>query len=460
MAEKAKKQEKLPVWFTPAWSTRAAAVGVNTVLVSYITYYCTDMLGMSAALIGMLLLVSKLFDGVSDLIIGFIIDKTNTRWGKARPYEICIIFVWLLTILLFSVPDMGETAQAVYVFIMYTLVNAIFLTCLNGSEVVYLSRAVREETNRTKVLSGSGAIVIIFTMGLSILMPQLMAGIGTTKAGWKLMVTAIAIPMALIGILRFIFIKEVVVSETSEKNKLNSKVQKISLKQSIRAIVRNKYIFFIAGALLIVNIVNNMGTATTYYFKYILGDIGLQSSVALTAILVPIVMIVYPLFGQKFGNTKMLRVGAFLGVIGLLIRSVGGTNMITILLGTSLYQIGFIPVGMLIGVYVIECMDYGEWKTGIRIEGSLSSITSFATKLGSALASFLTGLITGMAGYDGSLAVQPDSALSAIVATYNYLPLVLYVIVFILAMLYNMDKKKPQIQADLAARRAEKQKGI
>lgn len=456
MTEQTKKHEKLPLWFTPVWSTGTVAVSVNMVFISYITYYCTDMLGMSAVLIGTLLLISKLFDGVTDLIVGFIIDKTNTRWGKARPYEICIVFIWLLTVLLFSVPDAGKTVQAAYVFIMYTLSNAVCMTCLNGSGIVYLSRSVREEENRTKVLSGSGAIVMIFTMGISILMPQLMTSIGTTKAGWRVIAAMIAIPMAIIGMLRFIFIKEVVVDEEPQKIKNHSEDQKTSFKQMLLAIVRNKYIFLVAGALLIINIVNNMGAATTYYFKYIIGDIGLQSFVSLTTMLVPLALIIYPVIVKRIGNTNMFRLGSLLGVIGLLIRSVGGANMVTILIGTALFQIGFIPIGMMVGIYVLECMDYGEWKNGYRIEAPLNSVTSFATKLGSALASSLTGIIMGLAGYDGSLAVQSDLSIAAIIGTYNYLPLALYVIVFILSIFYDMDKKKPQIQADLEARRGKR----
>lgn len=451
MSEETKKREKLPWWFAPAWSTRATSLGLNVVLIGYLTYYCTDMLGMSAGLVGTLLLLSKLCDGVSDLIVGFIIDKTHTRWGKARPYEISIIFVWLFTVLAFSVPDMGEMAQTVYVFIMYTLINAVFATCLNGSDAVYLARSVREEENRVKVLSINGIIMMVFIMLFSVLMPQMIVGIGTTKAGWQQMVIMLAIPLAIIGMLRFIFIKEVNVDEVYDQDK---ETQKISFKESLHAIAGNKYIFIVAAALLIVNILNNMGAATTYYFKYIVGDIGLQSLVSLAGLITPVILIFYPLFTKKLGNTKVLQGGALIGVIGLTVRSIGGTNLITIIIGSVCSSLAFVPIGMMVNVYLIECMDYGEWKNGTRIEGALASITSFASKVGSALASSLTGLIMGLAGYDGSLAVQSDSALASIVATYNYLPLVLYIVVFVLTLFYNMDKIKPQIQADLAAKRA------
>lgn len=446
------ENEKLPFWFAPAWSTRATSLALNVVLMGYLTYYCTDMLGMSATLVGMLLLASKLFDGFTDLVVGFIIDKTNTRFGKARPYEICIVLVWVFTVLIFSVPDMGANMQAVYVFVMYTLINSVCATFLNGTDAVYMARAIRKNENQVKVLSVNGMIVMAAAIVFSIIMPQLVAGVGATKEGWTTIALMFAVPLGLIGMLRFVLIKEVVAEEKTEQTG-EEKQAKLSMRESLKAICGNKYIFIVAGALLIVNIINNLGTATTYYFKYIVGDIGLQSITAITSLVTPLLLIFYPFLTKKFGNTKLLQGGALLGIIGLAIRTIGGTNIITIIVGGLFMGIGVMPISMMINVYLIECMDFGEWKTGKRIEGSLASITSFASKVGSGLASALTGIVMGLAGYDGNLAVQSDMANVSIVAIYNYLPLVLFVVMFGLTMMYNLDKKMPQIREELAQRR-------
>lgn len=81
-----------------------------------ITYYCTNSLGLSPGIVGTLLLVSKLFDGFTDLIAGLIIDKTKTKYGKARPYELCILGVWICTVLLFSTPNFGRAGKIIWVF--------------------------------------------------------------------------------------------------------------------------------------------------------------------------------------------------------------------------------------------------------------------------------------------------------------------------------------------------------
>ena len=102
-----------------AWCARGVALAVNTILLMQITYFGTDFVGLSPALIGTLLLVSKFSDGFTDLFAGFIIDKTKSKLGKARPYELFLIPVWLFTVLLFSVPNFGTTGKAIYIYSAY-----------------------------------------------------------------------------------------------------------------------------------------------------------------------------------------------------------------------------------------------------------------------------------------------------------------------------------------------------
>lgn len=450
------KKNKLPFWVAPAWASRAVSLAINVVIIAQISFYCTDMLGMDPILVGNLLLISKLFDGVTDLIVGFIIDKTNTRFGKARPYEIFIVFTWLFTILMFSVPEMGEMAQAVFVFIMYTLVNSVCATFLNGADAVYLGRAVPDTNDQVKVMSVNGIIVMLGSIIVSVIFPQLMAGIGAEKSGWPVMIGMIAIPAAIIGMLRFFFVKEVLKDgEEESKGEKTESVQKISLKESLQKLLKNKYIFIVGCAMLLSTFISTLGTTSgTYYFKYIMGDVGLMSIVSLVALVTPFFLVFYPLLSKKLGNTNMFRAGAVLAIAGFAIRTIGGANMGTIILGSLLGSLGAMPLSLMINVYLIECMDYGEWQTGTRIEGMITSISSFAGKVGTAVASSVVGLIMGMAGYDGTLAVQSAAANNAIVGVYNILPLILSVALFVLSMMYNLGNKMPQIREELTSKRS------
>lgn len=448
------ENEVLPKYFKLAWTSRGLSLALNVILIMQLTYYCTDMLGMKATLVGTLLLASKLFDGVTDLVVGFVIDKTNTRFGKARPYEICIVFVWLLTILMFTTPNFGTTGKAVFIFIMYTLINSICATFLNGGDAVYLARSVRSEKNRVSVMSFNGGIIMLFSIGFSMLLPQLIAGIGSTKIGWTVIAATIGIPMAIIGMLRFAFVKEVVHTEPAKTGEAE---QTVPLKTGLSCIMKNKYIWILAGMTFVVQLAMNIGSAvSTYYFKYIMGNIGLATLVSMSSMITPLVMIVFPVLTRKFGTVTILKIGAVLGVIGYGIRIIGGTNLATLTVGSLIGGVAVLPVTMMISIYLIDTMDYGEWKTGTRVEGMLGSVNSFCSKLGSGIASALVGLIMGLAGYDGSLAVQSASANTSIIALFNYVPMILMIVLLLLAIAYKLDKELPQIKADLEAKRQAK----
>lgn len=449
-------REKMPLWYSLAWSTRGISAGLNVVLIAYVTFYCTDILGLNAGIVGTLLLVSKIIDAFTDLGMGYLVDKTHTRFGKARPYEIFIIFEWIFTVLMFNVPDGSKTFQYGWVLIMYVMINAVCVTALQGVDSVYMARTFTTDNNRIKAMTVNGVVVMFACIIFNIAAPQAINTIGTTKSGWFTIALTMAVPLALIGILRFILCKEVVTDEPAEK-KAEAKTgeDKLSMKEMMGAVLKNKYVFIVVGMMLITFIVNNMNNATTYYFKYIVGDIGLQSVAAMTSMVTPLVLMLFPLLSRKLGTTKILQACAVLGIVGMLIRTVGGANMSTIVAGTLLFGLGTMPISMMINTYLIDCMDYGEWKTGVRVEGLIASIANFASKVGQGIASGLIGIVMGMAGYDGTLAVQSDSATTAIVVLYNWFPLVLFVIMFVLAMMYKMDKIRPQMKEDLKKRHGE-----
>ena len=146
--------------FGTAWRglQGGASIALNVVLVAYITFYCTDILGLKAGVIGTLLLTSKVIDAFTDLGVGYLIDRTHTRFGKARPYEIFIVFDWIFTILLFNVPDGSQIFQYAWVFIMYVLINAICRTALGGVDSVYMARTFTTAKNQINAMTVNGII--------------------------------------------------------------------------------------------------------------------------------------------------------------------------------------------------------------------------------------------------------------------------------------------------------------
>lgn len=434
--------------YVPAWCSRGISLAVNTVLLMQITYYATESVGLSAGLIGTLLLVSKLFDGVTDLVAGFLIDRTHTRWGKARPYELFLIPTWVLTVILFSTPDMGKTAQAIYIFVLYVLINAICVTCLSASEAVYLARSTEDEGLRAKALSFNGILCMVVPAMVGIVLPIMLATWGTQPGGWRKISLVLGIPFLIIGMCRFLFIKEIDVEEAT------TKVENITFKESMSCLAQNKYIFILAAAMLLCQTATNISASVqTYYFTYIVGDLAIMSVLGMLGLVAPFILILFPIALRKIGGMNFVKIGLVIAAAGSVIKFFAGASMSMLIVGGLFAGVGTTILMMIGSVFVIQCMDYGEWKTGKRVEGVLNCVAGFASKVGTGVASGLVGLIMGAAGYVGGAAEQTASAKTSIVLCYSLIPALLCVVMLVLLHFYDLEKKTGQIQADLAERR-------
>ncbi|MDF2674462.1 MAG: hypothetical protein K0R09_2730 [Clostridiales bacterium] len=447
---------KVPRGYIPAWTTRTVALAINFVLMMQITYYGTEVAGLSAGLIGTVLLVSKIFDGVTDLAVGFIIDRTRTRFGKARPYELFIVPLWIFTIMLFSTPNWGTAGKAAYIFTLYSLINGVCATFLNGSEAVYMGRSLKGDVQRAKVLSISGLATMILSAASSIALPILMNSWGVQPGGWTKIALVFGVPLMIIGLGRMYFIKEIDVEQASS-NVSNVSNEKISLKEAIKALAHNKYVFILGGAVLLANLVTNMsGVVGTYYFTYIVGDLSMLSIVGMVGLIAPVILLLFPLAMRTIGAMNFVRIGLVGAVIGNVIKFFAGANVGLVVVGQLLSGIGSSTVTMMIGIFIMQCMDFGEWKTGKRVEGTLNSVTSFASKVGSGLASASIGIIMGLAGYVGKAEVQSASANTAIIWTFSLIPAILCAAMLIILHFYDLDKKMSQIHEEIKARKASK----
>lgn len=435
------ENEKLPGWLKWVWSGRGISFSLNFLLMAQITYYCTDLLGLNAAVVGVLLLASKAFDAVTDLIAGYIIDRTYTRWGKARPFDIFMVLAWVCVVLLFSTPEFGTTGKIIYVFCLYTIANSVCCTLGSCGDGIYMKRAIRSEKNWTSITAFQGAMIMIFSLIVGIMMPTLIATIGTTKSGWTLIALIFAVPLAIIGSLRMIFVKEVAVAPQQEESEQS--VPKTSFKETVSALFKNRLIF-ILGVMIVVYQATSVANPNTYYFKWIFGDIALGSLLGLAGFITPILLIFVPAITRKIGTEKFLVAGMIANLIGCLIRMIFAKNILMLMLAAALTLAGTLPVSSLLTVYVLECMEYGRKKSGVCIDGVTGAFQLFATKVGSSLGSAMLGILMGMSGYisDPAATSQPDSAIQMIHFLFAILPVILAVLTFILALMYKRERNK------------------
>jgi len=435
------------------WQSSAVSVALNTLLLGYITYYCTDVLQLSAALVGTLLLVSKVVDAVTDLVAGVIIDRTETRWGKGRPYEIFMLFLWLATWALYSTPAAFSTAaKCVWIFCMYSFVNAICKTFLNGNNCVYLVRAFKTRTQQVKVTAYGSFFTMAAGFAFNILFPQMLVRMGTSHDAWSVMALKMAIPLTLLGLLRILTIPE----QYNQEADVKASGEKLNLGDVKQLFQSNRYLLAITVIALLYNIVTSMGVGT-YFFKYIVGNVGLMSVTSAFTVLGLPVAFLLPRWAGKYGMAKTSMIGFIVaGLTGLGIFIGGGKIFAVVILCMLISTLAVVPYNMMGAVFIMEMADYNEYRGIPRMEGTMGALKGLAEKVGSALGGFILGVMLSVSGYDGALEAQPQSAITMILLLSSIFPLLMYLL---MAFLFHkgyapLDAMKPEITAALEEKKA------
>ena len=452
---KVKKEDPGKIGFVKffAWNLRPVSTGANLMVLGYLTLYCTDFLGLNAGILAALLVGSKIIDAFTDLIAGVLVDHTNTKLGRGRPYELAIIGLWLCTWLMFSVPAQWQlTVKYIWVFVMYVLVNAVFTTLLNANGTAYTVRAFSNHEQYVKLSTLGFIVPMIGVAAFNISFPMLLSNIATSHAGWSRLIGMIAILMLAIGILRFLLVPETKAAIVEEEKK---EKEKVDLKEIISIFQKDKYIIILLITTLVVNFSSNLG-AGAYYFKYIVGNLGLQSIVAVFQMLSIPLAFVIPALLKRTTCVKLITGGAILYAIGALIYSFAGAQIPLIIAAAILTGIGSVPSSMLVGLLIIDLCDYHEYLGMPRMEGTVSAMNGFATKVGGAVSTGISGLLLTMSGFVSStegMVEQPASAINMIRAMMSFIPAGLWIVVAIAISAFKLEQKMPQIREELKVRR-------
>lgn len=443
MSNKEKKVREDRVGFGTLllWSSRSISQTVFVLMYTFLMIYCTDTLQISPMIVSAILMGSKIVDGVTDMVAGFLVDRTKTRWGKARPYEIFIVGFALCTWLLFSCPaSWSMTVKCVWVFLLYTMANAVCMTFLNANGTPYTVRAFKSE-QIVKLTSYGSVFPMLTGFVFNLTFPMMMQKIATSAAGWSRLVLMWAIPSVAIGILRMMFIKEKYEVETAKMQK-----EPLKARHVLELVKSNKYIFLLVLMTLIFNFVTNMGVVT-YYYTYIVKNVGLMGvASAITIIALPLAF-VFPKLIAKFSTGKLIIAGLFVTSFGYLLNFFAGDNMPVLIFAQLLTGAGTVPVSMLIGLCVIDCAEYNEWKGNHRMEGTMSSIVGLGGKIGAAVGGSVLGVFLSMSGYTGVMETMPGSALTMIRLLFSLIPMALFLITGLSMTAYlKMEKQLPEIK--------------
>lgn len=230
----------------------------STILGAFLTIYLTDVVGISAALIGMVILLLRITDGISDFIMGYVIDHTKSRWGKARPWLLLgAVGVALLLVLIFHVPaNITMTGKIIYFVVTYFLLMTVFVT-MSGVSMATMLLLVESDRRKRNILGAAemaGTMVggILATTVTSVLLKQF----GYTQAGYRNTMLIYAVVILITGTFSFMKLKER--SEIQRDVNVEKTKQKMSVKDALIGLGKNKYFFFATGAGMMVNLRNGI----------------------------------------------------------------------------------------------------------------------------------------------------------------------------------------------------------
>lgn len=421
----------------------------------YLVYFYTNVVGLDAAMVGTILLISRVLDGVSDVIFGNMIDRTRTKMGVCRPWVFRMAFFGMVGILsLFCVPHLEGVAQFVYVFVSYNFANTIVATIYQLSIIALPSYLTRDADERSVIYIWANAGQAVTQVILSSMMFKAVLALGGDQRAWIIAAAVISFTGMVSSLIAVVLCKETV--KPDEIAKATGDEASVPFAKAVVACIKNKYWWMI---LLFVTFGTgiNVGTMTMtpYYAQYVLGDTTL-ADILNTCFSFPM-MIVIPFLGvivAKVGKRNIAMTGAILLAIGSAITIVAPHNMVLLCIAAIIKSAGIGCPSAVYAAMLADSVEYGQWKTGVRNQAILMGAQSAGGKIGQGLISAFLSWSMAIAGFVGTQAVQTAAANTAIIRLYSVLPLILAVLMVIVLVNYDLDKRYPQIMKDLEDRAA------
>ena len=437
---------------------------------TFIMIYLTDTAGLNAGIVGTLMMISKFFDGFTDVIFGTLIDKTKTKMGKARPWMLWpYIGNSVMLVALFAVPmEFGDVAKYAYFFICYTLLHAVFYTANNIAYSALTALITRNGNERVQM----GSIRFIFAFSTSLLIQW-----GTVKAvelcgggaeGWRTVAIIYAIIGLVVNTISVFSVKELPEKELEKENPADEEAAKFSaeafpdleladkdnrtkdeskkytLIDAAKLLLSNKYYVLICGVYILTQLFSATLSMGIYYMTYILGDADMLGTFSL-AINVPMIcgLLITPFLVKKCkGMYKLNLTGYLISTIARALVMVGGymQNIPMMLIFTGVAAIAMSPMQGDLNALIAACSDYTYRTTGKRIDGTMYSCSSLGVKIGGGIGTALTGWLLAAGGYVANAPVQPESCINMLNFMYLWLPMLLNLVITLLLSRLNVEK--------------------
>ena len=388
----------------------AGALLLNAVLATYLNVYYTDVLKLTSLWGGAFLVVfpilSKIVDAFTNVIMGYVIDRTRTAQGKARPWLLLSAPLLAITgILLFTVPQSSQTVQAVWVMVSYNLFYSFAYTIFNMSHNLMVPLSTRSTTQRGG-LSVFNQIATIMMSGIlvALVFPMVvMPVIGADRVKWITLMSILSILALPLTLLEYYFTRERVTEEVQ-----SAEEEQISFAAQLKAIVSDRYMLLIYGYFLVTTVSTSIKNISLVYFcNYVLGAYNDGVTQTLISVIggIPMgigIFAVWPL-AKKFGKRNVTVVGCLLIALGSAVCWMFPTDMTMMLIGQFIKNMGGLPGSYVFMALFADVLDHLEWKTGFRSDGLAMSLYNI---IAVAMVGICTGIFNGMIAQAGYVAPE------------------------------------------------------
>lgn len=421
-----------------------------TLMVTFLAYFYTDVVGISALLIGSLMFFARVLDGLICIFVGIRIDKTSSRLGKARPWVLWTAVPFgLAAFLMATVPTISYPLKVAYVCVTYLLAN-IFFTANNIAYGSLLALITRDTYQR--------GILSVFRKGLStcgsltvgVLTLPLVAFFGNSHTSWVIVFGILGFFTALCLLLTALGTKERVTPVSKDNS------QRITARLVMHSMLANRYWMMIFFYLLITfTSLTALSSVGVYYSKYILSDVSLIAYISMAQYIPGLLtLLIIPFLLKKLGKRRLAMTGLLVCCIAYLIPLLGKQDAVLVIISTIVRSIGFCGIGATMFALLADTIDYGEWRSGLRIEGILFSAGTLGQTLGMGLGTASVGWILGAAGFiSGGKGPQSETVVHTIEFLFIWFPLLLAVMNLIILWFYRLDSFYETVARDLSAGR-------
>lgn len=414
-------------------------------ITAFVMIYLTDTVGLNPGVIGILIGVSKLLDGITDVFFGSLIDRTKNKMGKARPWMLWSqIGVSACLFLVFFVPmGISENIQYAYFFVTYTSLNAIFYTA-NNIAYASLTALITKNVNERVQL---GSIRFMFSLATNMIVQSVTVGfvadMGGGAAGWRNVAFIYAVIGLAVNTFSCLMVKEL--PEEEEATAGGAKKEHISLLQSAKYLLTNKYYVIILFIYLFqYSLTGITGSAGIYFMTYVLGDPALLGTFSMAGMLPMIASLALTPILVKWAQSmwKVNTIGFVISLFFNVAYVFAALNLNVPLMLAMAFMKGLCtgPMTGTLNALIAEASAYTQRTRGVHLEGTMYSCSSLGIKLGGGLGSVLAGLLLDIGGYDGMAAQQTAGAISMIKSMYIFIPFGVAIIMTVLVYLLKVEK--------------------